>query len=47
MKSVLVLLDRNIDFSSLLLHPWHYGALIHDLIEINNNKIQFQENKSK
>lgn len=23
-----------------MLHPWHYGALIHDLLEIKNNKVE-------
>jgi hypothetical protein len=39
-QSCIILLERNLDFSSAILHPWHYGALIHDLMEIKNNKVE-------
>lgn len=30
----------------MLLHPWHYGALVHDIYSIENNKINFTETDS-
>lgn len=37
--SLVFLVDRNIDLASIFLHPWQYGALIHDLLRIENNKV--------
>lgn len=39
-QSLLILIQRQRDFCCPLLHPWHYGALIHDLLEIKNNKVE-------
>lgn len=39
-QPLLIIIERNRDFSCPLLHPWHYGALIHDLLEIQNNKVE-------
>lgn len=39
-KTALILLERSIDESVVLLHPWHYGALMNDVYGINNNKIK-------
>lgn len=39
-QALLILVERKSDFSCPLLHPWHYGALIHDLLEIRNNKVE-------
>lgn len=43
---LLILVERDADLGSLLLHPWHYGALIHDIYHIENNKISFKESDS-
>lgn len=37
---LLFILERKKDYSCPILHPWHYGALIHDLLEIQNNKVE-------
>ena len=39
-QPLLIIIERDLDFSCPLLHPWHYGALIHDLLEIQNNKVE-------
>ena len=36
----LIILDRDLDNSVVMLHPWHYGALIHDVIGIKNNSVK-------
>ncbi|KAJ2743044.1 Vesicle trafficking between the ER and Golgi [Coemansia sp. BCRC 34301] len=38
-RPVLVLLDRDIDLGSMLMHSWTYQALIHDLYNIKLNQI--------
>jgi hypothetical protein len=39
-KMGLIILDRDLDNSVVMLHPWHYGALIHDVITIKNNSVK-------
>lgn len=39
---MMILCNRNIDFATILLHPWHYGALIHDILGIRNNKVSMK-----
>ncbi|KAJ2817596.1 Vesicle trafficking between the ER and Golgi, partial [Coemansia erecta] len=38
-RPVLVLLDRDLDLSSMLTHSWTYQALIHDLYDIRLNQV--------
>ncbi|KAJ2385673.1 Vesicle trafficking between the ER and Golgi, partial [Coemansia sp. RSA 2603] len=38
-RPVLVLLDRDMDLSSMLTHSWTYQGLIHDLFDIRLNQI--------
>ncbi|KAJ2581183.1 Vesicle trafficking between the ER and Golgi, partial [Coemansia sp. RSA 1836] len=38
-RPVLVLLDRDVDLGSMLVHSWTYQALIHDLYNIKLNQI--------
>jgi len=38
----LVLINRDIDHTCLLMHPWHYGALIDDILKIRNNKVKLK-----
>ncbi|KAJ2854843.1 Vesicle trafficking between the ER and Golgi [Coemansia erecta] len=38
-RSILVLLDRDMDLSSMLTHSWTYQGLIHDLYDIQLNQI--------
>ncbi|KAJ2780148.1 Vesicle trafficking between the ER and Golgi, partial [Coemansia interrupta] len=38
-RPVLVLLDRDIDLASMLMHSWTYQGLIHDLYDIKLNQI--------
>lgn len=42
-----MLLDRSIDYNPVLLHPWHYGAFVHDLFYIKNNKVEVPDEKNK
>jgi len=42
-QSSLVLANRDIDHTCILLHPWHYGALLDDVIKIKNNKIELPD----
>jgi hypothetical protein len=46
---VLVLLDRNADLSVTVHHPWTYQALLHDLMDMNANRVNFKlaENEEK
>ena len=39
-QSTLVLMNRDIDHTCVFLHPWHYGALLDDVLKIKNNKIE-------
>jgi hypothetical protein len=38
-RPVLVILDRNIDLSSMLAHSWTYQALVHDVLEMKLNRV--------
>ncbi|KAJ2012053.1 Vesicle trafficking between the ER and Golgi, partial [Coemansia sp. S85] len=42
-RPVLVLLDRDIDLGSMLMHSWTYQALIHDLYNIRLNQISITQ----
>ena len=50
-QMTLILLPRNLDHGNLLMHPWHYGALIDDVLGIKINKVELNNaitnNKSK
>eukprot|EP01017_Pseudomicrothorax_dubius_P009066 TRINITY_DN13028_c0_g1_i1.p1 TRINITY_DN13028_c0_g1~~TRINITY_DN13028_c0_g1_i1.p1 ORF type:complete len:598 (+),score=172.54 TRINITY_DN13028_c0_g1_i1:28-1821(+) len=35
----LIIVEREEDLASVLLHPWNYAALTHDVLEIKNNRI--------
>lgn len=39
-KTAVIILERSIDESVVLLHPWHYGSLMHDVFGIRNNKVK-------
>ncbi|KYR01911.1 Sec1-like family protein [Tieghemostelium lacteum] len=45
-RPVLVILDRNIDLSVMLHHPWTYQALAHDILSMNMNKVKVDVNSS-
>ncbi|KAI9494686.1 Sec1-like protein [Zychaea mexicana] len=38
-RPVLILLDRNMDLTPMLSHSWTYQSLIHDVLEMNLNRI--------
>ncbi len=46
-QSTLVLVNRDIDHTCIFLHPWHYGALIDDIIKIKNNKVSLPDTTVK
>ncbi|CAG8435621.1 3704_t:CDS:2 [Ambispora gerdemannii] len=41
-RPVLIILDRNIDLVPMLSHSWTYQALIHDILDMNLNRITVQ-----
>ena len=38
-RPVLVMLDRNIDLTSMLVHTWSYSSMIHDLLDMKSNAV--------
>ncbi|KAI9204158.1 Sec1-like protein [Polychytrium aggregatum] len=38
-RPVLILLDRNMDMSTMLTHTWTYAPLLHDLLDMKLNRI--------
>ncbi|KRX11056.1 Sec1-like protein [Pseudocohnilembus persalinus] len=38
----LILHERSVDLGSILIHPLHYGALIHDVLQIKNNNVEMK-----
>ena len=38
-RPLLLLVDRNIDLSSLLHHTWTYQALVHDVLDLKSNNV--------
>ncbi|KAJ3258072.1 Vesicle trafficking between the ER and Golgi [Boothiomyces macroporosus] len=40
-RPVLVLLDRDLDLTSLLTHTWTYSTLFHDLLDMKLNRVTF------
>ncbi|KAI0243782.1 Vesicle trafficking between the ER and Golgi, partial [Massospora cicadina] len=46
-RPVLVLLDRNMDLIPMLAHSWNYQPLIHDLLELELNRITIQEEQDQ
>ncbi|KAJ1963135.1 Vesicle trafficking between the ER and Golgi [Dipsacomyces acuminosporus] len=42
-RPVLVLVDRDFDLGSMLVHSWTYQSLIHDLYDINLNQISIAQ----
>lgn len=42
-RSAVIIVERSFDLSVSLLHPWHYGALLHDILCISNNKVSTGE----
>ncbi|KAI9321083.1 Sec1-like protein [Dichotomocladium elegans] len=45
-RPVLILLDRNMDLTPMLSHSWTYQSLIHDVLEMNLNRITIETRKS-
>lgn len=41
-KAVLIILDRNTDLTVPLHHTWTYQALVHDLLNLNLNRVQVE-----
>ncbi|KAJ1650415.1 Vesicle trafficking between the ER and Golgi [Dispira simplex] len=40
-RCLLVLLDRDFNFASMLSHSWTYQALIHDVLDFQRNRVQY------
>ena len=41
-RPVLLIVDRNIDISPMLLHGWTYQSLVHDVLKMHLNRISVQ-----
>ncbi|CAK7217342.1 Vesicle trafficking between the ER and Golgi [Sporothrix bragantina] len=41
-RPVLVILDRNIDLTTMLLHSWSYQGLVHDLLGMKLNRVTIE-----
>ncbi|GAM25440.1 hypothetical protein SAMD00019534_086150 [Acytostelium subglobosum LB1] len=41
-RPVLILLDRNIDLSVMMHHPWTYQALAHDILDMKLNRVKVE-----
>jgi len=41
-RPVLILVDRNVDLSVMFHHTWTYQALVHDILDMKLNKVNFQ-----
>ncbi|KAK5578989.1 hypothetical protein RB653_008665 [Dictyostelium firmibasis] len=39
-RPVLIILDRNVDLSVCLHHPWTYQALVHDILNMSLNQVR-------
>lgn len=40
-RPILILLDRSVDFSVMLHHPWTYQAMVQDMLKSNLNRLWF------
>jgi sec1 family domain-containing protein 1 len=38
-RPVLIILDRNVDLSVMMHHPWTYQALVHDILNVVLNRV--------
>ncbi|RDD44878.1 Sec1 family domain-containing protein 1 [Trichoplax sp. H2] len=45
-RPLLIILDRNTDFTTILHHTWTYQALVHDLLNMELNRVNIQESSS-
>lgn len=45
-RPVLVILDRNIDITSLVCHTWTYAPLVHDVLEMKLNRVIVQDEEN-
>ena len=43
----LIILERDLDLNPCLVHPFGYSTVIHDMYDINLNKIVMEDKKSK
>jgi hypothetical protein len=46
-RPVLILLDRNVDTTTVLHHTWTYQALVHDLLDFQLNRVCFYDTIEK
>jgi Sec1 family len=44
---LIVLFDRITDLSPMLVHSWHYGSLMADVLQISNNKVVLRDEVRK
>uniref|UniRef100_A0A7E4WDZ4 Sec1 family domain-containing protein 1 n=1 Tax=Panagrellus redivivus TaxID=6233 RepID=A0A7E4WDZ4_PANRE len=46
-RPILVLADRNVDLATMLHHTWTYQALIHDILEMDLNRVKIVDANGK
>jgi hypothetical protein len=46
-RPVLVIADRNIDLATMLHHTWTYQALIHDILDMDLNRVRMTDSNGK
>lgn len=45
-RPILVILDRNMDLSSMVAHGWSYSALVHDVLDMRANRVAVFDEES-
>ncbi|RUS30570.1 Sec1-like protein [Jimgerdemannia flammicorona] len=45
-RPVLIILDRNMDLTTMLSHSWTYQALVHDILDMRLNRITIQSEEN-
>lgn len=46
-RPILVIADRNIDLATMLHHTWTYQALIHDILDMDLNRVRMVDSNGK
>lgn len=46
-RPVLVIADRNLDLTTMIHHNWTYQAMIHDVLDMELNRIRFVDTESR
>lgn len=44
-RPVLILVDRNIDIASMVMHTWHYTSMVQDVLGLKDNRLALVKKK--